>query len=304
MTSKEILKSHLINILSDIIITIKDEEEIYDQAYANKAIGSITLNLSSPLLSITKTYELDKKNENNDININIALILFIELFHEIFGHKKGGYSQKSNDILLSPNVFYDKKKKSLLKLVNKFSQDPSKDEIRILREGDSDAGYFLEYFVGECKYGYFCDYIEIMLANKVNLNFIFDNDLWNEKIEIMRNYIKLKYMIYKHDKNLLDIKKYNNINEEIIYLQKIVDEKHITIEILNEDKNEKENEEKKILQRKRKDLYSFDINKQKKIEKFEKLSNNEIKIKMNSDDTPPEIRRILFNILLKRIRKK
>ena len=54
----------------------------------------------------------------------------------------------------------------------------------------------------------------------------------------------------------------------------------------------------------RKDLYSFDVNKQKKIEKFEKLSDNEIKMKMNSDDTPPELRRILFNILLKRIRKK
>ena len=94
---------------------------------------------------------------NQDFSNKIALILFIEFFHEIFGHKKGGYSQKSNTILSSPNTFYDKQKKVILKLVEKNAFFVRKNEVKILRGCEHDAGHFLEYFIGECEYGFYIE---------------------------------------------------------------------------------------------------------------------------------------------------
>ena len=302
LINKEILKSHLKDIIPDIIIVISDKETIHEKAVINKVLGSTILNLASYLLSSLQIFELDKKLENLDINNNIALILFIELFHELFGHKKGGYSQKQEKLLLSPNVFYDKQKKRIMKLVDRNSHYASSNEIKILRDDDKDAGYLLEYFIGECEYGFYCELIEEMLIREINLKFLLDNILWNEDIEIMRNYIKLKYIIFKYDKNCLNKVKYNDINEEIEDLKKIIKEKDIKLDIIQQNQNEIK--EAKPLARKRTDLNSFDYLRDKEIEKYEKFSYDEIKQKMDNDETPPELRRILFNILLKRIKRK
>ena len=64
----------------------------------------------------------------------IILKCFHYFWQEIFGHKKGGYSQKTNHLLSSPNVFYDKQKKKILKLVDRNSPVVFKDEINILRD--------------------------------------------------------------------------------------------------------------------------------------------------------------------------
>ena len=45
-------------------------------------------------------------------------------------------------ILLSRNFFYDKKKFDF------------NDDIKILRSTDRDTRHFLEYFIGECEYGF------------------------------------------------------------------------------------------------------------------------------------------------------
>ena len=220
LINKDILKSHLINILPEIVITINDEDEKDEQAIANKALGSVVINLASPFLSPLRKVEINKELSNQDFSNKIALILFIEFFHEIFGHKKGGYSQKSNTILSSPNAFYDKQKRAILKLVDKNALFVRKNEVKILRDCEHDAGHFLEYFIGECEYGFYIELIEMMIEDNVNLNFILNNELWNEKIEIMRKYIKLKYIIFRHNKNLLDTIKYKDINEEITDLEK------------------------------------------------------------------------------------
>ena len=302
LITKDNLKSHLKNVLPDVIITINDEESKHDQASTNKALGSTILNLSSGLLSYLKNVELDKKVKEQDNN-NITLILFLELFHELFGHKKGGYSQKTKRLLLSPNAFYDKQKKELLTLVDRNSQFASSNEIKILRdENSSDAGYFLEYFIGECEYGYYNELIEKMVMGRVNLNLILDNKLWNEKIEDMRKYLKLKYIIFKFNKNLFHIKKYKNIYEEITDLENIIIDKNIKLNSI--EKIEEESKEEILTQRKRTEINSSDYWKQKEIKKYEKLSFDEIKEKMDNKETSPELRKILFNILLKRIRRK
>ena len=149
LTNKDTLKSHLKDILPDILIVINDEEEKEDQGIANKALGSVVINIASPFLSPLKNVKIDQELKDQDFSNKIALILFVEFFHEILGHKKGGYSQKTNRILSSPNVFYDKQKKRILKLVDKNSPFTFKDEVKILRNCEHDAGFFLEYFIGE-----------------------------------------------------------------------------------------------------------------------------------------------------------
>ena len=302
LINKNILKSHLINILPDILIVINDEEENEDQAIANKALGSTVINLASQFLSPLKNVEINKELKDQKFSDKITLILFIEFFHEIFGHKKGGYSQKSNKILSSPNVFYDKQKRSILKLVNKDSPFVNEGEINILRNCEHDAGHFLEYFIGECEYGFYSELIEIMINANVNLNFILNNELWDKKIEIMRKYIKLKYILFIHNKNLLDIKKYENINEEITDLEKIIKENNIKLDIVQETQNP--NKEVKLKQSKRKDLFLSDKEKQYEIEKYEKMSFEEIKKIMHNEKAPQELRILLRKILLKRIRRK
>ena len=300
LINKEILKSHLKNILPEILIFIDDEEEYYDQGSTNKVLGITVLNLASKYLSSLKKITVDKKITDLNINNNAALILFILLFHEILGHNRGGYSPKSNNFLLSPNVFYHKQKRRLLKLVDKNSQSSNDDEIKIIRDDDKDAGYFLEYFIGECKYGFFSVLIEKMLTNNVNLNFIFDNNLWNEKIEVMRKYIELKYTLFLFNKNLLNNKLYKDIYEEITDLEKTTN--NINNE-LNTTIKESKNDEEKNIQKKRKDLSPENIDK-KLIEQYERLTIEEIREKLKSHEISPELRDIPFKILIKRIRRK
>ena len=247
LINKEILKSHLINIIPDIIITNNDNEETNIQALANIALGSVKLNLESKFLSPLKDYELNKKMENIDIYSNLILALFITLFHEILGHKKGGYSSKKDNICNSPNVFYDKKEKKILKLVNRNSLYITDNDIPFLRDDENeDAGHFLEYFIGKCEYGFYSEMIEIMISNNINLNFILNVNMWNKNIDIMRKYVKLKYIIYKNNKDLLDKEKYNGIDDEIGNLEKIIEENKFSLEkkdwINNED-NQTKNEE-------------------------------------------------------------
>ena len=302
LTNKDTLKSHLKDILPDIVIVINDEEEKEDQGIANKALGSVVINIASPFLSPLKNVKIDQELKDQDFSNKIALILFVEFFHEILGHKKGGYSQKTNRILSSPNVFYDKQKKRILKLVDKNSPFTFKDEVKILRNCEHDAGFFLEYFIGECEYGFFSELIEIMIENNVNLNFILNNELWNEKIEIMRKYIKLKYIIFRYNKDLLDIKEYKNINEEITDLEKIIKEKNIKLDI--EQESQIVTKKEKLISSQRKDLNAYDKQKQYIMEKYEKMSFDEIKKIMDTEKLPHETRMIFHEILLKKIRRK
>lgn len=140
-----------------------------------------------------------------------------------------------------------------------------------------------------------------MLLENINLNFIFDINLWHTKIEIMRNYIRLKYIVFKYNKNLLNTKKYSNIDEELKDLDAIIKEKDIKINIMKEIPNQ--NNEINIEERKRKELSDSEI-KQKEFERYENLSSSEIKKKMNDEETPYELKQILFKILLNRVIRK
>ena len=305
LINPHILKAHLKNIIPDILIFIYDESNIFEKSFTNESLGTVVLNLASKILSPLKNIDLDKYCQNRDINTKLSLILFLTLFHEILGHKKVGYSTKDDDgsdILISPKVFYDKKKKEILKLVKIDSKYATKNEIKIIRDYDKKADYLLEYFMGECEYGFYFDLIDKLLLDDININFIFDINLWNLKIEIMRHYIRLKYIIFKYNKSFLNTRNYTNIYEEITDLEKIIKEKDIKISIQKEILNK--NNEINIIERKNKELFDSDIIKNKELERFESLSSSEIKKKIDDEKTPKELREILFRILIDRVTRK
>ena len=179
------------------------------------------MNLHSELFSPLQDRDLYAEINNIDTLQDLSLRLFFLLFHEVLGHKKSGYSSTEENLNLSPNIFYDKTKKQIMKLVSLDSISVNKNIIKILKDPDSnsDSGSFLKYFLGQCRYGFISYLIEEMLINKVNLNFIFDRNLWNKDIEILKNYIEIKYLVFNINKNILDQKKFKDINEEIEFLK-------------------------------------------------------------------------------------
>ena len=247
LISNNILKKHLNDLVPEVIITFNDSN-IYknDQGPTNKKSGAVALNLSCKLLSCFKNNDINKKIDNEIKLNNLALRIYIVLFHEVYGHKKGSNSFKNqeDDFLLSPKCFYDKKKAKIITLDYIDSNIINQNDIlfritiNILRdpEAENDAGSFLEYFLGETKNGAFFIYslIEIMLIYEVNLNFVANVELWNERVETLRKYIELKYTVFINNRELLDIEAFDDINKEIDYLERIIKEKKYEIKIQSE----------------------------------------------------------------------
>lgn len=310
LISNNILKKHLNDIIPEVIITFNDTN-IYknDQGLTNKKSGAVALNLSSKLLSCFKDNDISKKIINKIKLNNLALRIYIVLFHEVYGHKKGGYSFKDqeDDNLLSPKCFYDKKKAKIMTLDYIYSNNMDQNTIKILRDPitESDTGSFLEYFLGETKNDAFFIYslIEIMLINEVNLNFIANVELWNEKVETLRKYIELKYTVFINARNILDCKSFKDINEEIDYLEQVIKEKKFEIKIQSENAPNLINVDNRI--KKRKELIS--LSKNKNIKKWlfsEDLSVKEIFNRYNDKNTTDEEKEIYKDFILNRFQRK
>ena len=301
--SKDILKNHLTNIIPEIIIIFNDK--IYfkdDQGNTDKNSGIVALNLSSELLSDLAKNDIRDTIYSKKIHDDLSLRIFIVLFHEIFGHKKGGYST-GDDNLMSPNFFYDKKKKQIMKLEYIYSTNINKNIIKILQDPKMnwDSGSFLEYFLGESNYGYISILIEIMLQNKINLNFIFSANLWNKEIKTLQNYIELKYQVFINNKSLVDKHNFENITDEINYLEKVIKE--------NDFKNSSSFQtDSKIIKnevtRKRKEIFSSKYSEEIDFSQYDDLSIKEIKDKFKDEQTSYEEKMIYKKLLSYRTQRK
>ena len=75
-----------------------------------KQMELLILILRSKLFTPYRNLPLDKNIENIESRNNISLILVIILFHEVFGHKKGGFISTFDNFRCSPNIFFNKKK--------------------------------------------------------------------------------------------------------------------------------------------------------------------------------------------------
>ena len=287
LISNNILKKHLNDIIPEVIITFNDTNiNENDQGLTNKKPGAVALNLSYKLLSCLKNNDINKKIDNKIKLNNLALRIYIVLFLEVFGQKKGGYSfnNQEDDILLSPKCFYDKKKAKIMTL--------------------DITGSFLEYFLGETKNGAFFIYslIEIMLIYEVNLNFVANVELWNEKVETLRKYIELKYTVFINDRNILDCKSFKDIDEEIDYLAQVIKEKKFQIIIQSENAPNQIDVDNIIKKRK-----EVSISKNKNVTKWpfsEDLSVKEIFRRYKDKNTADEEKEIYKDFILNRFQRK
>ena len=278
LISSNILKEHLKNNIPEIVIILNDGTLYKNiQETTDKNQGIIALNLSTKLLSNLTTMDISDTINNKNILDDLSLRIYIVLFHEILGLKRGRYSS-NNDNLLYPNYFYDKNKNKIMKI----------DFIK--SSNIKNSGSFLDYFLGESKYGYISTLIEIMLLNKINLNFIFNANLWNKKIRTLQNYIELKYLVFINNKSLFEKLNFENINDEIKYLEKVI--KH------NDFKDSKVENNLNIIQnqeiRKRKDDFS----------EYDDLSIKEIKDRFKDENTSYEEKMFYKRLLSYRTQRK
>ena len=298
LLNKDMLINHLKDILPEVICTYFDKEDT-DEGLTNKASGCVTINLAL----IFKSFEevnIDKEIKDEIILDNYAFKMVILLFHEIFGHKKTGYNSEIN----SPNRFFDKEGKNLMVLRHKNSCEKGENIINILRNEKSnhDSGHFLEYFFGKCQSGFIIDLLEILLYNNINMKNLYDNSFFNERINILRKYVELKYLVFENNKDLLNSVEGVTIDEEITALEKIIKDNNIL-------PNEKEDHpsltpQQETPQVNKKKLISEEDNIKYDYNYYADRPSEEIKEKMKESNISPELRRMLVKILLSRIRKK
>ena len=275
-----------------------DKESSDDIAISNKANGGVSINLASQFFCKYNEPSLNKKIDNNIIRDNLSLKLVLILFHKVFAYKKG-------DFVNSPNIFFHREKNNIVNLVNKFSFDKGENYINIIRDPFSDSGNFLEYFFGESEYGYISELIEIMLKNDVDLHFLFNNNLWHEKIGILQEYIKLKYLVYKFNPKLLPGNNFNDIDEEVKEIQKIIKENNIPQNIeskiihIKKDTNSEENpiigKSNSILSRKYSDIAEY--------KHYENLPIDILQKKLKEPNTSEQLKNIIREIMFSRIIK-
>jgi len=299
LINKKMLISHLKEIIPDVICTYY-APDFDEDGLTDKSTGCVAVNLSSIFESLEKV-NICKAINDKRTRDNFALKMVIILFHEIFGHKKTGYNSDVN----SPHRFFDKKSKNLMVLKYRNSFEKGENIINILRDQNfkHDSGHFIEYFFGKCESGFIFELLEMMLSDNIDMSFLFNISFFNDKIDTLRKYVEYKYLVYEENKELLENNKYQNIDEEISSLKKIIQEKKKISS--NEKKNEKISSPKiKPFQNPKKKLLATqecgDIDYNYYIEK----SNEEIKKKLQDNKVSPQLKKILRQIMFERTVKK
>ena len=285
LASKEILKKHLLNIIPDVLFFYSNKETSNDYALSNKANSVISINLGSRLFSNYNGLSLNKKIDNDIIRDNLSLRLVFILLQEVFSYKKEEFREKNN----------------IMSLVNKNSFEKRNNFINIF----SDSGKFLEYFFGEFEYGYISELIEIMMDNGVDLYFLFNNNLWHNKIETLQEYIKLKYLVYTFKQELLPDSNFKSIDEEIEEIQKIIKTNNIPQNIESKIIHIKKptNSEESPIMIKSNSILSKKYSNIAEYKNYEKLSFNSLQKKLKDPNISEEIKNIIREILFSRIIK-
>jgi hypothetical protein len=290
--------------IPDVLFFYSNKETSNDYALSNKANNAVSINLGSRLFSKYNGLSLNKKIDNDIIRDNLSLRLVFILLQEVFAYKKEEFTIKG-DFVNSSNIFFHAEKNNIMSLVNKKSFEKRKNVINIIRDSFSNSGKLLEYFFGEFEYGYISELIEIMMENGVDLHFLFNNNLWHDKIETLQEYIKLKYLVYTFKPELLPNSNFKSIDEEIEEIQKIIKTNNIPQNIgskiihINKPTNSEEIpitiKSNSILSRK----YSNNV----EYKNNEMLSFDSLQKKLKNPNISEEIKNIIREILFSRIIK-
>ena len=128
--------------------------------------------------------------------------------------------------------------------------------------------------------------------------------MWNKDIEIMRNYIRLKYIVFIYDENLLDKKEYQEIGIEIKELEKIIKENKIDLNNLINDINKEGNKKKEYTNVKKSELFKRNDMDRIEYERFENYSLKELLKIAKNKETSKTLRKLIYKIIFSRILKK
>ena len=221
MYSLEIIKNHLKNLIPNIIV-IEDDGDA--DAQTNCLIGILSIDIKELLKYGIK--DIDKKNENNRHH---GFILSRLLLHELYGHKKSGFS-KNWDIENSPNFFKDLEQnirflsRSFEIDIYKYIDDIDIDQ-KIEDKIDGDSGYFIEYYFGSIYGQYTTELIDKLYDKGVDFSILFDLTLWHRKIDILNEYVKYLFFIkgkYMNSDTKINLNFNLNISEQIKEMRSII----------------------------------------------------------------------------------
>ena len=237
MLSLEDIKKHLRGLIPNLILYNINKKENNDESLINSYSGLVTL-----FISEYKGIEIHKKI--NDINErkNIAFQISRCLMHQFFGHKKSLLA-KEGVLSMSPITF--KNKLGEIKFITEENNDNQYKDLEDVFDDlaisacKGDSGYFFEYHLG---YINGCDTTLIIdyLKDKTNLGALLDTELWNSKIDILKEYIYYKYLSLQ---NQIKINENLTIDEQLKYLKEKIKQQ---LETKEEDKkiNQKEKNSK------------------------------------------------------------
>ena len=243
MLSLEQIKSHLNNMLPNVIILAKKEDDKNNDGDTNILTGNITLNLLN-----FKEIKVDKNELKENESKHYGFIISRILLHELFGHKKSSYSSKEvNDY----SVISFKDEFGKLKFLSnegdylfKEIEEVKYDEIFKIK---GESGYFLEYFLGKIHDIYTCFIIDD-IEDETNLGVLLDSKLWHKELPILNKYVELKYIIIKNYKGII-IDDTLNINQQINVMKNIIDKDQMKNENPNDKKQNEEELDNKIVEK-------------------------------------------------------
>ena len=256
MQNLEELKKHLQQIETSIFVIHEKNDKIC--AYTNIKSGIVSVNVRQIKQYKSLNFPLDKTIPENKYEIGkiVASKIIYYLLHEIHGHKK--YSFEKNNYNLSPQKFI--KNGGILTLCQQNSEEEGDYFVKILPEnkkGEGEDGYFYELI-----YGKIYDYYTFEIMDKLDdfSELISEVDLWVNKTQLLKKFIKYKYGLQYYKINYKSNK--TNIEDKINdYKNKWLDftkDKNLQIyevfmkKRIKSNKNNKKSEEKKIK--------SYDIN--------------------------------------------
>ncbi len=276
MQNLEELKKHLQQIETSIFVIHEKNDKTC--AYTNIKSGIVSVNVPQIKQYKSLNFPLDKTIPENKYEIGkiVASKIIYYLLHEIHGHKK--FSFEKNNYNLSPQKFI--KNGGILTLCQQNSEEEGDYFVKILPEnkkGEGEDGYFYELI-----YGKIYDYYTFEIMDKLDdfSELISEVDLWVNKTQLLKKFIKYKYGLqyykinYKSNKTNIEdkINDYKNkwldfTKDKNLQIYEVFMKKRI---IFN--KNNKKSEVKKIK--------SYDINCNNNIiYKSNKIKTNIINIK-------------------------
>ena len=222
MSNLKMIKGHLNELFPRIILFYNYDNNILGDT--NKCSGCIAFNVHKFTL-IKEEYEtiiFDKEIKDNDFSDDMAVNMFIILFHESGGHKKIAYNRNiDNESSSTKKIINENNKLVELKRFSSYKDDNNEYILNseTSEDGEGESGKYLELCFGKHNKELISSlliYIDNKgkLLNRVDL-FVGDN------LNILKKYVILKNEI--KDNNIkIDLPKNLTIEEEIEELEKII----------------------------------------------------------------------------------